>query len=347
MNDRDGAPGPQLPDFAGGGHRDGAPQLPDFAGGGHDGGRGRGPDEGRRRGQRGGQGLDGHSPVGHGPTGTERPTGRDSRGVMLAVLLGGAGFLVVVIAVVALVLSQTLFAGGPEVPTAGGGTTAAEPEDPKTPEESRSPEYVPTEEQTDEAGDSEITFAEQPTVACTIHDNAVETEQVEGAVRGGGLEFPHLEAWEVGADWSGSSAYTTDQSSAYQPVESGWYTVASVGAIDYPEEEGGYPGAQETARALFQCGLSRDELKEIYDDPAELKDYREEQTTVDGHPAWIVSADVQLSDLALFHTTEAWRLTVIVVDTPDGPAAFDGGAALGHDQQVADLETMIESLQVL
>ena len=108
MNDRDGAPGPQLPDFAGGGHGDGAPQLPDFAGGGH-----------------------------------------GSRGVMLAVLLGGAGFLVVVIAVVALVLSQTLFAGGPEVPTAGGGTTAAEPEDPKTPEESRSPEDVPTEEQTD------------------------------------------------------------------------------------------------------------------------------------------------------------------------------------------------------
>ena len=258
-------------------------------------------------------------------------------------LLGGAGFLMVVIAVVALVLSQTVFATDPEEPTAGGSTTATEPEET---EESRSPEYVPTEEQTDEEG-GEITFVEQPTVDCTIHDNTVETEQVQGVVRGGGLEFPRLEGWEVGADWSGSSAYTTDQSSAYQPVESGWFTVASVGAIEFPAEEGGYPGAQETARALFQCGLSREEVKEIYDDPAELKNYREEQTTVDGHPAWIVSADVQLSELALFHTTEAWRLTVIIVDTPNGPAAFDGGAAHGHEQQVADLETMIEGLRVL
>lgn len=346
MNDRDGAPGPQLPDFSGGGSGDGAPQLPDFSGGGYDGGlggrRGGGPAGGP--GGRPGGGPSGGPAGGQGPDG---PTARGGKGVMLAALLGGAGVLVVVLAVVALALSQTLFAGGPEEPTAGGGTTATEPEDPGAPEESRSPEYVPTEEQTDEAGDSEITFAEQPTVDCTLHDNTVQTEQVAGAVRGGGLEFPHLEGWEVGADWSGSSAYTTDQSSAYQPVENGWFTVASVGAIDVPEEEGGYPGAQETARALFQCGLSREEVKEIYDDPAELKDYREEQTSVDGHPAWIVSADVQLSDLALFHTTEAWRLTVIVVDTPDGPAAFDGGAALGHDQQVADLETMIEGLTVL
>lgn len=343
MNDRDGAPSPQLPDFSGGGHAGGGPQLPDFSGGGRAGEEAGAPTGGHA----GGQGPDGRSPYGHGPHGTDHSSGRGGRGILLAGLLGGAGCLVVVIAVVALVLSQTLFAGGPEEPIAGGETTAAEPEEPETPDESRSPEYVPTEEQTDETGDSEITFAEQPTVACTIHDNTVETEQVQGAVRGGGLEFPHLEGWEVGTDWSGSSAYLTDQSSAFQHVESGWYTVASVGAVDFPEQEGGYPGAQETARALFQCGLSRDELQEIYDDPAELKNYREEPTTLDGHPAWIVSADVQLSDLALFHTTEAWRLTVIVVDTPDGPAAFDGGAALGHDQQVADLETMIESLRVL
>lgn len=327
MNDRDGAPGPELPDFSAGGGGHGAPQLPDFSRGG-----------GRHGGEQG---------PGQGPRGVAASARRGGRGALLAVLLGGAGFLVVVIAVIALVLSQTLFAGGAGEPTAGGETTTIEPEDSGTPEESSSPEYVPTEEQTDEAGDSEITLAEQPTVACTLHDSTVETEQVEGAVRGGGLEFPHLEGWEVGADWSGSSAYLTDQSSASQPVESGWYTVASVGAVDFPEEEGGYPGAQETARALFQCGLSRDDAKEIYDDPAELRDYREEQTTVDGHPAWVVSADVQLSELALFHTTDAWRLTVIVVDTPEGPAAFDGGAALGHDQQVADLETMIEGLRVL
>src|SRR5699024_10278221 len=129
--------------------------------------------------------------------------------------------------------------------------------------------------------DGETTFAPQPTVDCTAHENEVVTEQVDGVVRGGGLEFPVQEGWEVGAD------------------------------------------------------------------PPELADYRDEATTIDGHPAWIVSAEVQVSDPALLHTTEAWRQVVIVVDTPDGPAAFDGGAANGHDQQVQDLETMLEGLRVL
>ena len=46
------------------------------------------------------------------------------------------------------------------------------------------------------------------------------------------------------------------------------------------EEEGGYPGAQETARALFQCGLSREQVEEIYGDPVEMTNYRDEAFTV-------------------------------------------------------------------
>lgn len=313
MNDRTGAAGPQLPDFSGGGG----------------GGQGLG-----------GQGSGGHRLPEQGPDGSG---GGGRKGLLVAALVGGAGCVTVLVIVVALVLSQVFFGTDPEEPSVGPETSSTLEEDP---EESRPSEYVPTEEQTDEADGGDITFVEQPTVACTIHDNAQETEQVEGVVRGGGLEFAHVDGWEVGEDWSGSSAYQVDQHWAHQPVENGWYTAVSVAAVEFPEEEGGYPGAQETARAIFQCGLSREDAQEIYDDPVELKGYREEPTTIDGHPAWIVSADVQLSDGALFHTTDAWRLVVIVVDTPDGPAVFDGGAATGHAQQVADLEKMIESLRV-
>ena len=305
MDDRNGPPGPQLPDFSAG------------ASGGRD--------------------MDAAPPPAHEPGG-----GGGSRGLLFAGLLGGAGCLAAVVIVVALVLSQTLFGADEDEPTSAPGTTATQEQDP----DERPGEYVPTQEETDEA-DDDITFVEQPTVACTILDNTLETEQVEGTVRGGGLEFTPPEGWEVGSDWSGASAYQVDKHSAHQPVENGWYTVNSVAAIDVPEDEGGYPGAQETARAIFQCGLSRDDVQEIYDDPAELEGYTEEPTTVDGHPAWIVSADVQLADGALFHTTDAWRLVVIVVDAPGGPAVFDGGAAVGHEQQVADLDAMIESLRVL
>lgn len=333
MDDRTGASGPQLPDFSGGAHASGnggtgGPRGPHGTGG------SLGP--GGLQGPVGSQG-----PGGPSPEGPHRPGG--GKGPLLAILLGGATLVVVVLAILALVLSQTVFKTTPEEPTAGEESPSTEEQDP---EEDEPSEYVPSEEQTDEAGE-EVTFAEQPTVDCTIHDNEVETEQVDGSVRGGGLEFPVPEDWEVGQDWSGGSAYTVDQSFAHQAVENGWYTTTSVAAVDFPEEEGGYPGAEEAARAIFQCGISRDEVQEIYDDPVELVDYRDEAFTVDGHPAWIVSADVQISELALFHTTDAWRMAVIVVDTPDGPAVFDGGAAVGHDQQVAGLESMIENLQVL
>lgn len=313
MSDRNGPGGPELPDFSGGGGSGPAPQLPDFAGR--------------------SDGSTTPSTPGHG--------GRH-RGLWLAAGLGGAGCMAILLIVLALVLSQTFFGPETDGPSAGPGTTTTQGD----PESERPPEYVPTEEETDEA-DAETTFAEQPTTECTILENTRSTEQVAGAVRGGGLEFTSPEGWDVGNNWSGASAYQVDQHWADQPVENGWYTTVSVGAVEFPEEEGGYPGAQETARAIFQCGLSRDDVQEIYDSPVELVDYREEPTTVDGHPAWRVSADVQLADGALFHTTDAWRLVVIVVDAPGGPAVFDGGAALGHRQQVEDLEAMIESLRLL
>lgn len=324
--DRSDASGPPTPEGRG---AEPVPALPDFTAGARDAGRG-GPG----------------GPAGRDDTGGHDDPGARSdagRGPLLALLLGGGALLVAVVAVVALALSPTVFRSAEDAPDDEGGTASATEE----PERERRSEYVPTQEQSDEGeGESESVLAEQPSVDCTVLENVVESEQVEGAVRGGGLEFPQPEGWEVGSDWSGADAYLSDQSFAHQAVESGWFAVSGVGAVEFPQEEGGYPGAEEAARAIFQCALTRDSAEELYDDPAEMRDHRDEAFTVDGHPAWIVSADVQISDLALLHTTDAWRLVVIVVDTPEGPAAFDGGAALGHEQQVADLDAMLEGLRL-
>lgn len=316
MTDHHGASGPQLPDFSA---RGGA------AGG--------GPGDASGGAARG-------SP--HGSAGSNGSGGRSHR-PLTVFLLGGAGCVVLVLAILALVLSQTVFRAPPEDPLAVEETGTAT----EDPERTRPSEYIPPEEHTDEAAGGEVTFAEQPTVECTLLENEVVTEQLAGVVRGGGLEFTPAADWEVGANWGVSTAYTVDESFAHQAVEAGWFTVAGVGAIEVPDEEGGYPGAEETARAIFQCGLSRDDVQEIYGHPAELEGYRDEPTTVDGYPAWAVSADVRLEESAPFRTTDTWHQVVIVVDTPMGPAVFDGGAALGHAQQVADLESMIESLRVM
>ena len=350
MDDRGAGQGPQLPDFS--------------AGGGSDGSR---PERGGGTPERGGAlpdftgGPPAHSgdPAGSGsepPSSLPGPTGEDGagsgRGPLLALLLGGGGCLVVILAVIALVLSQTVFSGGGEDPADDPTTSATDPSGGSDPSDGGdasdgggasdggSGGSAPTDEEP-------ATEAAASGTACTTHEGGAVTEQVDGKVRGGGLEFPQPEGWEVGTGWGNQSAYVTDQHHADQPVEAGWYTLAGVGKVEFPEEEGGYPGAEEAARAIFLCALEPEQGGELYGDPAMLRNYRDEATMIDGHDAWIVSADVVISDLALLHSTDAWRRVVIVVDTPDGPAAFDGGAALGHDQQVADLETMLEGLTVL
>lgn len=337
MNDRNGPGGPELPDFSGGGSGGGgAPRLPDFSGGvsasgGSSGGSG---------GSSGGPG----DPFGGDPglTGPREPGSGRGKGPLIALLVGGGVVLVAVLAIGALILSQTVLSPDREDPTVTSEPASTEPD----PSEDATPsEVVPTTE-SEPSEDPSLTTIEAPTVECTSPGNRQTTEQVDGFVRGGGLEFAVLAGWNTGSNWGRSAMYMTDVHSADQPVEAGWYSVASVGAVEWPEEEGGYPGAEATARAIFQCSNTRDEAKELYGEPAQAAAYRDEAIEVDGHPGWIVSGDLQVSELALMRTTDAWRNVVIVVDTPDGPAVFEGGAALGHEQQVADLDAMIASLRV-
>lgn len=330
--------GPQLPDFSGGGSGGGgAPRLPDFSGG-----------VSASGGLSGGSGSSSGGPgdpfggTDPGLTGPRDPGSGRGKGPLIALLVGGGAFLVIVLAVGALILSQTVLSPDPEETPVASEPASTEPD----PSEDASPsEVVPTTEP-EPSEDPSLTTIEVPTVECTSPGNRQTTEQVDGSVRGGGLEFAVQPEWNTGSNWGRSAMYMTDVHSADQPVESGWYSVASVGAVSWPEEEGGYPGAEETARAIFQCSSTRDDAKELYGEPVQAANYVEESFEVDGHPAFMVSGDLQVSELALMRTTDAWRNVVIVVDAPGGPAVFEGGAALGHEQQVADLEAMIASLAV-
>ena len=337
MNNNAQSSGGGLPDFSGGSRSGGSSSgLPVFSAGGSSGGGGEG----------GGQSPWDSPPPAERPSTPGDPDGGGrGKGPLLAALIGGCAFLVVLLGVGALVLWQTVLSGGSADPTAKDPTSQQEPaEDPET---SKHPEYTPTDDPSAEPESGEQTLLEKPTTECTLVDNEVTTEQAEGVLRGGGLEVPVPEDWNTGTNWYSQTPYATDMSFIDQPVESGWYTVVGVGAVSWPEAEGEYPGAQEAARAIFQCSLTTDDAEELYDSPVDLSNYREEQITIDGMDAWLIQGDAAISDTALLHTVSAWRKVTIVVETPDGPAVFDGGAAVGHDQQVADLQTMIDELHAI
>lgn len=226
-----------------------------------------------------------------------------------------------ILVVVGLVLSQTVFAGGQYPLTGGDPSTAQEETDD---EERTRGEYIPSEEETT-----------QP-----------EPEQPEGEMRGGGLSVPLPSGWERLSGSAGQQPHLEDSESAWTPVEAGWYTAVTVGRVAYPEETGGYPGAEAAARHLFECSITRDDSAEVFTDQPQVSEIHEEATTVYSHPAHLFEATVAITGEITFESTDSWRYAAIVVETPGGPSAFVGGAATGHGDQMQDLEDMKEGLSV-
>lgn len=311
---------------AGAGAAEPSPALPDFRGGTEEPG---GP---------GGERATGALAKGPAPS---RPGGGHPPRGLLPAALGGCGLLLILLVVVALVLWNSVLSPAPEqTPTAA-----------PTTEESSSPserpgEYVPGEDDEPLTGGSP-TLTSPPTRPCTLHDGTTRSMASAGTVRGGGIEYDLQEGWSTGIDWGTEESYMVDLASSEQAVEDGWYSVATVGGVEYPAEEGGYPGAQEAARTIFQCDVTRDMVRDLYVDPLEVQDLRDEAITIDGQDAWIVAGTVPLAADQNFGSTDSWDLVVIVVDAPQGPAALVAGAATGIDQQVADLEAIVASLAVV
>ena len=303
--------------------------MPDFRGGTEDPGGPGGPGGERATGA-----------LAKGPAPSRPDGGHPPRGPLLAAL-GGCGLLLILLVVVALVLWNSVLSPAPErTPTAA-----------PTTEESSSPserpgEYVPGEDDEPLTGGSP-TLTSAPTRPCTLHDGTTRSMASAGTVRGGGIEYDRQEGWSTGIDWGTQESYMVDLASSEQAVEDGWYSVATVGGVEFPAEEGGYPGAQEAARTIFQCDVTRDVVRDLYVDPLEVQDLRDEAITIDGQDAWIVAGTVPLAADQNFGTTDSWDLVVIVVDAPQGPAALVAGAATGIDQQVADLEAIVASLAVV
>lgn len=297
----------------------GGPRLPDFAGA-------RAPGH-----------LSPPDPTSPGP-GAPGDAPPPSRRPWLLGLSVGCGVLLVAVLVLALVLWTAVIRPRTESPPPSADATPTGASEPAG-------EYIPSEEAS-EAPVAGPTLIEAPTSACTIHDTSSRTAQESGTVRGGGLAFDVPEGWSTAIDWGDQSAYVTDLGTAEQAVEDGWYSVVGVGAVEVPAEEGGYPGAREIARTILQCDATRDVVRDLYVQPLEIEDYREEPVTVDGSPGWRVTATLPLAQPDGFDVTDGWDVTVLVVDTPDGPAAFVGGAATGMEEQRADLETMVGSLRV-
>ncbi len=266
---------------------------------------------------------------------TLSPPDEAARSRSKALILTVIGASVAIIAVVALVLSQTLFK------QPGDDTDwAAPPSGTATGQK----EYVPDPDDPDLAPPPPI-FTQAPSASCSVLPQASVSQQPPGKVRGGGLQYTLPSTW--GFPWgNGNLSYMEDVSGYARNVEDSWYSVVSVGRVVWPESEGAYPGSEQAAVTIFQCYATSSGLIEYFGETPVVTDYRTEATTVDGTPAWIVQATYHF-DRPELTTTDQSIVTSIVVETPNGPSALVSDIAADHPDHVQDLQDIIASLEVV
>ncbi|MFC0675964.1 hypothetical protein [Brachybacterium hainanense] len=300
-------PGGGLPDFSAAGRPGGVAGLPDY----------------------------GSASEASGPFAQPGPKAR-SRALVVVLSVLGSGFAL--LAILALVLSQTVFKQPDDVPTAApptGATRSGEGEG----------EYVPDQNDPDIAPPPPI-FTQKPTTDCTIGDYASGPSSPSGTLRGGDLEYTIPKTWDY--PWGGASLpYMTETNGQARNVEGSWYSVVYLGKVVFPESEGGYPGLEQSAVTLFQCYATTSGVLDYFGENPVVTDYRTESTIVDGYPAWIVQATYHFEDPDMLETTNSSVVTSIVVEAPDGPSGLVSDVAADQPEHVAELEEIIASLKVV
>jgi hypothetical protein len=166
-----------------------------------------------------------------------------------------------------------------------------------------------------------------------------------GRLRGGGLEFALPDGFE---DVSTRSylASTDDAQAASAPVEDNWVSTLTVAALTW-HPEAGYPGRAQAADRLLDCMLADASLWEGVTTQRTVHDRSGQDVTVDSMPGHRVDLTLAFDGPTTLTRTSATRITVVVVDTPQGPSVFAADVAVGvpeHERAAADAYESLSGL---
>lgn len=253
-------------------------------------------------------------------------------------LVGGGGCLLAVILAIVLVIVLVV-RPAPASDGEGQGSPAAQEEPAAQP----SGEYVPDGEEEGPTGQGAP--EDLPTVSCHLPDPGRASDAPAGYLVGGGLRTAVVDGWSSRSAWRGAVAYTTDVAMVSQDAGPGWYSYAALGRGDFSEAEGGYPGAEDAATWILQCAYSRGDLEPLYGAEPVTENWVSEPVTVDGMSGHRATVDVHVAEGSGVTFTPAWRISVTVLETPDGPTVLLANAATGLPEQLEAQEQFIAGLE--
>lgn len=258
-------------------------------------------------------------------TGPQQPTPRPQApgpggGRGNALLIGSLAFslvfLLIVGATVAYLVLRPVAGGGPDGQTTSASASA-------TPTDSQTPSPTDVVEERCYAPEYERTSANP-----------------SGKLRGGGLQFIPPAVYD-GRQGEGSTYFMNDTQVAYGEVEDDWVSRITVGLVQWqPGVE--YPGnevaSQKIAKCLFTNGTWGDHARE--------RTVAEETTTpvtIAGLPGYTTRFVVNFGSDDL-ERTDATEITVVVLETEQGPSAFALETAVGVAEHEEAADAALESL---
>lgn len=254
----------------------------------------------------------------HPATPPRRPGG--GRGP--AVLIGLASFAVVFVLIVGGTVTFLMLRPDP---ADGGSTTAAAP--------TRDPgQQSPA---TAESEDSPAPSAqgEDPTQCWSPTIPSFDSLPTGDTLSGGGLQVQLPEMYQSPGVPVGLP-YLDDVQASQAPVGTGWFSTMVIGAVAWhPGEQ--YPGAEIASQRIVTCLFERDQWGQTQG--RTLDDVATTAVTIDGMDGYRTTAVVNFAEDPM-ERTDASEITVVVLETPQGPGAFVTETSLGvteHEQAAA------------
>lgn len=160
----------------------------------------------------------------------------------------------------------------------------------------------------------------------------VTTPNQEGELRAGGIKVTIPEGWKEQRP-GGSLAFLDDADTMTAPVEETWVSLITISKVTW-QTGYEYPGAQKAAQRILDCSLADTDQWE----PATSKRHMEEQVSgpveVAGLSGYQITGTLVFDETRLTRTTGTF-LTVIVLDTPQGPTLYYSDIAKGVPEHEA------------
>jgi hypothetical protein len=148
-----------------------------------------------------------------------------------------------------------------------------------------------------------------------------------GRLRGGGLEFAVPDGFDDVAPRS-YLALADDPQAASAQVETDWVSTLTVASLAW-QPASDYPGPAGAADHLLDCMLADTSLWDGVTTVRTVLDRSGKEVTVDGMAGHRVDLTLAFSGETTLARTSATRITVVVVDTPQGPSVFASDVAVG------------------